>query len=52
MARAWTELADRIEKLGQVGSVAVSVPQPDVPLASPPAPEQPDAANGDTTPVR
>jgi hypothetical protein len=53
MARAWTELADRIEKLGQAGSaVGASAPQPDVPLASPPAPEQPDAANVDTTPVR
>jgi hypothetical protein len=42
MARAWTELADRIEKLGQTGSaVAESVSQADSPPPSPPAPEQP-----------
>jgi len=43
MARAWTELADRIEKIGQGGSAVVEkVSQADVPPSSPPAPEQPD----------
>jgi hypothetical protein len=43
MARAWTELADRIEKIGQGGTaVADSAPQPDVPLPAPPAAELPD----------
>jgi hypothetical protein len=49
MARAWTELADRIEKIGQGGSaVAGSAPQPDVPL--PAAPELPIVENGEPTP--
>jgi hypothetical protein len=53
MARAWTELADRVEKIGLAGTTVMvtdSGPQPDVPLPSPP-PERPDAASGEATPV-
>jgi hypothetical protein len=48
MARAWTELADRVEKIGLAGTnVAGSAPQGDVPLPAAPAPELPDAASGE-----
>ena len=48
MARAWTELADRVEKIGLAGtSVAASAPPGDVPLPAAPAPELPMVENGD-----
>ncbi|MFL6950660.1 MAG: hypothetical protein ACJ8FU_20915 [Xanthobacteraceae bacterium] len=47
MARAWTELADCVEKIGLAGTTAAnSAPQPDVPLPGAPAPELPIVENG------
>ena len=50
MARAWTELADRVEKIGLAGTTAnvtESAPQSDAPLPASPAPELPIVENGD-----
>ena len=51
MARAWTELADCVEKIGLAGTtVANNALQPDVPLASASAPALPIAENGESAP--
>jgi len=51
MARAWTELADCVEKIGLAGTtVANSAPQRDVPLAFAPAPALPIVENGESAP--
>jgi hypothetical protein len=51
MARAWTELADCVEKIGLAGTTAAnSAPQPDVPLPGAPAPELPIVENGESAP--
>ncbi|MFL4969610.1 MAG: hypothetical protein ACJ8FM_05680 [Xanthobacteraceae bacterium] len=52
MARAWTELADCVEKIGLAGTTAAnSAPQPDVPLPGAPAPELPIVENGESAPL-